>query len=166
MNSINAVLGVRGLTINGITFREAPSLTQIFGIIGNGEYRNVDLFDKGKLFRKFVVFDDLGMCLLYDFEIDRVLDVGFYFIKRDIISVPQSVFSGILMVNNTRLVANMPERLLPITGELQFRKKGGWKLRGDILFINIQVLRKRLQSVGVSFLKRPPFKNEQGRGQA
>jgi hypothetical protein len=161
MEIIKAVLNIKGLTINGTTIDEAPTLQLIQTAIGGCAYREVEHLNQGKPWRKFVIFDDLGVRFLYDFEIDRVLDVEFAFTVEKTVSSPKSVFQGILIVNGARLVANMAERLLPIEGEFRFEKRGGWKIASEILFVNMRLSRKRLQAVSVSFVRRQRFKCEQ-----
>lgn len=160
MNAINAILRPAGLVINGTTLREAPSIDDILAAVGNPPHRDNVLLDQGRPWRKFVILDQLGVYLLYDFEIERVIDVHFCFAASKSPASPSVIFSGVLMVNGVRLVAGTAEDLLPTCGEFKFRKEGGWVATGETIFVHMQLARKRLRAVGVTFRKRPQFSSE------
>src|SRR5258706_11561543 len=113
---MNVVLTPSGLIVNKTTFAVAPPLERILAAFDSVPSREKDLHDQGKLWRKFVIIDEMGVYFLYDLEIQRVLEVQFYFIIARSTSAPEAVYSGLLFVNGVRLFAGMKEALLPIRG--------------------------------------------------
>ena len=157
MQTVNAILSPAGLSIGGTVIAEAPPLNVMLTVLGMPGYRTEEIHDRGKLWRKFVILDQLGICLLYDVEVERVIDVHFCFAPSKSPSSPKGMFSGLLFVNGVRLVSCMRERLLPLDGEFHFSKQGGWTATSNAVFLRMRTLGKRLQAVDVSFLRRPRF---------
>lgn len=155
--SVNAVLHPTGLTVNRVVFTEAPLPRDVIQAFGNAAFREQELLDQGRPWRQFLVFDELGVYLLFDHEIGRVLDVNFCFSLSKSPASPASVFSGVLHVNGVRVVAGLKESSLPIEGEFHFVRRGGWLASSDTLSLRFLPAARRLKAVIVSFLKRPKF---------
>jgi hypothetical protein len=158
----NLVLKPLGLVINGTVINEASLLEQLLGVFGNPNYRNHELEDQGRQWRKFIILDEIGVRFLFDHEIGRVIDIHLCFQTSKTVTEPTSVFSGVLFVNGVRLVRGMKERLLPKSGEFVFVKRGGWTAESNFLFVNLRFCRRRkeLEAVAVAFLRRPLFSFE------
>src|SRR5438034_1189954 len=142
LTTVNAILKPAGLSINGALLTEAPPLEELLTAIGASPYREKELHEQGKLWRKFVILDHLGIYLLYDFEIERVIDVHFCFGSSKSLSCPTVLFSGLLFVNGVRLVSGMKEKSLPISGEFQFIKRGGWQASSNAVFVQMRTSRR------------------------
>src|SRR4051812_10924930 len=151
-----------GMILNGTKISNAPPLDQILNMLMPVAIREEQLRDKQKNWRKFIVLDDLGVYLLYDYEVDRVIDVHFCLGTSRGRGAPKCVFSGLLFVNGTRLIQGMSEKDLPIKGNLGFAKRGGWEASSEKIFAHMQLFprTKRLRAVAVTFLKRPRFVHE------
>src|SRR2546426_10886488 len=117
---LNAEIKSEGLIVNGTKTTNAPPLDQILKVLSPAAVRHEQLRDQEKNWRKFVVLDDLGIYLLYDYEVDRVIDVHFCFASSRGPAAPKCVFSGLLFVNGMRVIRGMRERYLPVKGELRF----------------------------------------------
>lgn len=157
---MNIAIKSEALFINGIGIFEAPTTERLLVIMGDASVREHELMNQCKPWRKFIILDSQGIYLLYDYEIKRVIDIHLCLRHFDGPASPLQIFSGILFLNGVRLIAEMPERALPIKGEMQFVKRGGWQASDETLFVNLRVHKARLEAVSVSFLKRPKFSCE------
>jgi hypothetical protein len=163
---LNVVLRPAGLTINGALFTEAPPLEKLLPALGRPTCREIELPDQGKPWRKFVILDDLGIHLLYDFGIERVLGMEFGLEPSNARAAPRTTFAGLIFANGVRLVSGMKEKLLPVNGEFCFVKRGGWTATNDSLFVHLLLKKQRLHAVAVSFLREPRSKQEAGEGRS
>jgi hypothetical protein len=156
---LNAIVKPSGLVIDGSVVTEAPRLDDVLVKFASPAFREREMHDQGRLWRKFVILDGLGIYLLYDFEVERVLDVTFCFAHSKSPASPTDLFSGLIFVNGARLVPGMRERFLPVTGEFHFSKHGGWDATSERVFVQMRLSprNKRLGAISVSFLKRPQF---------
>jgi hypothetical protein len=152
---LNIVLRPAGPTINGATLPEAPRLEMLLDALGKPAYRQIELSDQARPWRKFVICDALGIYLLYDVGIRRVLDLEFCLQPSSARAAPATTFSGLLFANGTRLLTGMKEKLLPVHGEFCFSKRGGWKATSDTLLVHLILKRQLLHAVAITFLKQP-----------
>ncbi len=159
---MTVVIKPTALTVNDCQIAEAPRLDTVLETFGRTPCREVILEDQGKPWRKFVIFDELGVYALYDYEIERVIDLHFCFANTKSPSTPTGIYSGLIFINGVRLVAGMKEKLLPTDGEFRFLKEGGWVATNDTFFIHIRTSgsAKALVAIDVSFLQHPPFKGK------
>ncbi len=150
------------ILVNGNRIDQAPRLQACCAAFNARSGREKAIFDQGKPWRKFLFFDEEGITLLYDVEIDRVLDVHFCLAPTSTEPSPKSVFSGLLFLNGSRLVAGMAESALPVRGEFPLIKQGGWRGEGDGLFVHLRLSSKtkKLADASVTFLRRPRFASE------
>lgn len=154
---VNVNIKPTGLIINQRSFSYAPELSAMLHAFGPATYRQTQILNEGRAWRKFIIFDDYGVYLLYDEEIRRVLDIHFCLQTSKGETSPAKVFSGLLFVNGVRLTGATKEQALPVTGEFQFAKQGGWEARSDTVSVHIRTSTKRVRAVAITFLKRERF---------
>jgi len=150
---IRVVLQQNGASVNGSMFNLAPRLESLLTAMGKPAVREKQILDQGRLWRNFVVLDEVGVCLLYDVDGQCVIDITFRLGAAVSSNSPRSIFAGLLFVNNTRLIPAMKEKDLPTRGEFEFVKRGAWKATKGALFVEMQLRDRLLSAVSLSFLK-------------
>jgi hypothetical protein len=157
---VDARFTANGLVLNGLTLKTPPIVDEVLSVLGKPTLREDILLDQGKPWRKFILLDDSGIRLLYDFEMERIAEISFFFELSKEPYAPRTAFSGLLFLNGVRLIPGARETTLPVSGEFQFSKRGSWKASNDAFFVQMDLRKKHLTRAGITFLREPLAREE------